>query len=69
MEYNNYDELIKGVRVFRLEHKDLTPDDLDKLILRRFKIDRTVDLLPARVTMTSERFPIRLDEGRSLYEG
>ena len=42
MEYNNYDELIKGVRVFRLEHKDLTPDDLDKLILRRFKIDRTV---------------------------
>ena len=42
MEYNNYDELVEGVRVFRLENADLPPDDLDKLILRRFKIDRTV---------------------------
>ena len=42
MEYNNYDELIKGVRVFRLEHADLPPDQLDKLILRTFKIDRSV---------------------------
>ena len=40
MEYNNYDELIKGVRVFRLEHADLPPAELDKLILRRFRIDR-----------------------------
>ena len=32
-------------------------------------LDCDNDLLPARVTMTSERFPIRLDEGRSLYEG
>ena len=42
MEYNNYDELIRGVRVFRLAHADLPPDELDKLILRRFKIDRSV---------------------------
>ena len=42
MEYISYDELVEGVRVFRLENADLTPDDLDKLILRRFKIDRTV---------------------------
>lgn len=42
MEYNSYDELIKGVRVFRLEHADLPPDELAKLILRTFKIDRTV---------------------------
>lgn len=42
MKYNSYDELVEGVRVFRLENADLTPDDLDKLILRRFKIDRSV---------------------------
>ena len=42
MEYNNYDELVEGVRVFRLENADLPPDDLDKLILRTFKIDRSV---------------------------
>ena len=42
MEYNRYDELIKRVREFRLEHADLSPDQLDKLILRRFKIDRSV---------------------------
>ena len=42
MEYNSYDELIKGVRVFRLEHADLPPDELAKLILRTFKIDRSV---------------------------
>ena len=42
MEYNSYDELIKGVRVFRLEHADLPPDELAKLILRTFRIDRSV---------------------------
>ena len=41
MEYNSYDELIKGVRVFRLEQAGLPPDELTKLILRTFKIDRT----------------------------
>jgi len=42
MENNRYDELIKRVREFRLEHADLSHDQLDKLILRRFKIDRSV---------------------------
>ena len=42
MKYETYDELVERVRMFRLEHTDLTPDDLDKLILRRFKINRTV---------------------------
>jgi len=42
MEYNSYDELIRGVRVFRLAHADLPPDELAKLILRTFKIDRSV---------------------------
>ena len=42
MEYNSYDELVQRVRVFRLEHADLPPDELAKLILRTFKIDRTV---------------------------
>ena len=42
MEYNNYDELIKGVREFQSQKKDLTPNELDKLVLRSFRIDRTV---------------------------
>ena len=42
MEYNSYDELVQRVRVFRLEHADLTPDELAKLIWRTFKIDRSV---------------------------
>ena len=42
MQYNNYDELVQRVRVFRLKHADLPPDELAKLILRTFKIDRTV---------------------------
>ena len=42
MYYETYDELVEGVRVFRLEHADLPPAELDKLILRTFKIDRSV---------------------------
>ena len=42
MKYNSYDELVQRVRVFRLEHADLPPDELAKLIWRTFKIDRTV---------------------------
>ena len=42
MKYETYDELVERVRMFRLEHTDLIPDELDKLILRTFKIDRTV---------------------------
>ena len=42
MKYETYDELVERVRMFRLEQTDLIPDELDKLILRTFKIDRTV---------------------------
>ena len=37
-----YDELVEQVRIFRLEHKDLSDDALDKLILRRFRISMSV---------------------------
>tara|TARA_B110000091_G_scaffold61358_1_gene67426 strand:- start:5673 stop:5909 length:237 start_codon:yes stop_codon:yes gene_type:complete len=40
MKHKTYDELIKMVVEFRLEHHNLTDDKLDKLVLRTFKIDR-----------------------------
>ena len=40
IEYQTYDELIKMVAEFRLEHRNLTEDELDKLIKKTFKIDR-----------------------------
>ncbi|HCH70285.1 MAG TPA: hypothetical protein DE042_07415 [Colwellia sp.] len=40
MKHKTYDELIKMVAEFRLEHHNLTDDKLDKLVLRTFKIDR-----------------------------
>ena len=40
MEYKTYDELISLVAEFRLEHRDLTDNELDKLVKRTFKIDQ-----------------------------
>ena len=40
MEYKTYDELISLVSEFRLEHRNLTDDELDKLVKRTFRIDR-----------------------------
>ena len=40
MKYQTYDELIKIVAEFRLEHRDLTNNELDKLVKRTFKIDQ-----------------------------
>ena len=40
MEYQTYDELIALVAEFRLKHRNLTDEDLDKLINQTFKIDR-----------------------------
>ena len=40
IEYQTYDDLIKMVAEFRLEHRNLTDEDLDKLINQTFKIDR-----------------------------
>ena len=40
MGHHTYDDLIALVAEFRLEHRNLTGDDLDKLVKQTFKIDR-----------------------------
>ena len=40
MKYQTYDELIALVAEFRSEHRNLTDEDLDKLVKQTFKIDR-----------------------------
>ena len=40
MKYQTYDKLITLVAEFRLEHRNLTDDELDKLVKQTFKIDR-----------------------------
>ena len=40
MKYQTYDELISLVAEFRLEHRNLTDDELDRLVKRTFRIDR-----------------------------
>jgi hypothetical protein len=40
MEYKTHDELISLVADFRLQHRDLTDNELDKLVKRTFKIDQ-----------------------------
>ena len=40
MEYQTYNELIALVAEFRSEHRNLTDEDLDKLVKQTFKIDR-----------------------------
>ena len=40
MEYQTYDELIALVAEFRSEHRNLTDEDLDKLVKKTFKIDQ-----------------------------
>jgi hypothetical protein len=40
IEYQNYDELLALVAEFRLEHRNLTDDELDKLVKKTFKIDQ-----------------------------
>ena len=41
MKYKTYDELIKMVAEFRLAHRNLTDDELDKFIRQTFRIDQT----------------------------
>ena len=40
MEYKTYDELISLVAEFRLEHRNLTDDERDKLVKKTFRIDQ-----------------------------
>jgi hypothetical protein len=39
-EYQTYNELIALVAEFRLEHRNLMEDELDKLIKKTFRIDQ-----------------------------
>ncbi len=40
MKYTTYNELIRMVAEFRLEHRNLTDDELDKLVKQTFRIDQ-----------------------------
>ena len=40
IEYQTYDQLIALVADFRVERRNLTDDELDKLVKQTFKIDR-----------------------------
>ena len=40
MEYKTYDELISLVAVFQTEHRNLTDDELDRLVKQTFRIDQ-----------------------------
>ena len=40
IEYKTYDELIHLVAEFRLQHIDLSNDELDKLVKQTFRIDQ-----------------------------
>ena len=42
MKYESYDELISLADEFRLEHNNLTDDELDKLIKKTFRIDQSI---------------------------
>ena len=41
IQYQTYDELITLVAEFQLQHKDLSDEERDRLLLKTFKIDRT----------------------------
>ena len=40
MKYETYDELIRMIAEFRLQHKDLSDEERDRLIRHTFNIDR-----------------------------
>ena len=40
IEYQTYDQLIALVADFRVEHRNLTDDELDKLVKQTFMIDQ-----------------------------
>ena len=40
VEYQTYDELIALVAEFRLEHRDLTDNELDNLVKKTLKVDQ-----------------------------
>ena len=40
VKYETYDELIRMVAMFRLEHRNLKDNELDKLVKQTFRIDQ-----------------------------
>jgi hypothetical protein len=42
MNYKSYDELISLVTDFRLEHQNLSVDELDRLVKSTFRIDSSI---------------------------
>jgi len=42
IEYKTYDELIRLVAEFRLQHIDLSNDELDRLVKQTFRIDQAI---------------------------
>ena len=40
MKYKTYDDLIQMVAEFRLEHRNLTDDELDRLVKQTFRMDQ-----------------------------
>jgi len=42
MKYKSYDELISLVTDFRLEHQNLSVDELDRLVKSTFRIDSSI---------------------------
>ena len=42
MKYETYDELISLVADFRLEHQNLSANELDRLVKSTFRIDQTI---------------------------
>ena len=40
MEYKTYDELVSLVADCRLKHRNLTDDELDRLVKQTFRIDQ-----------------------------
>ena len=56
MKYQTYDEFLALVAEFRSEHRNLTDDDLDKLVKQTFRIDqatlREMDGVGELITVT-----------------
>jgi len=42
MKYKSYDELISLVSDFRLEHQNLSANELDRLLKTTFRIDQSI---------------------------
>ena len=42
MKYKSYDELISLVADFRLEHQNLSTNELDRLVKSTFRIDSSI---------------------------